>query len=143
MVSFDVQIMRANCNRRVSVSGLFRSNCNRHGQVADHQSQRPRDERVAAPGVPSLHGAEPDPQRAGLLGARAEGGQEGGEGLRGHCGGSTGETSRIVTGRRRASGCQRSRMWWSSAGSRHHGWWLTGYSLCAITYHDLHMEIAR
>ena len=29
MVSFDAGIMRADCNRRVSVSGLFRSNCNR------------------------------------------------------------------------------------------------------------------
>ena len=54
------------------------------GQVADHQPQRPPDEAVAAPGVPALHGAEPDTERAGLIGAGAKRGQEGGEGLRGH-----------------------------------------------------------
>ena len=47
-VSFDARIMAAECNRRVSVSRLFRSNCNRRGQVADHQPQRPRDEGIAA-----------------------------------------------------------------------------------------------
>ena len=73
MVSFDTHIKR----QRGAESEL-RSVTK---YLGNHQPQRPRDEGIAAQLVPALHGAEPDTQRAGLIGAGAERGQEGGEGV--------------------------------------------------------------